>query len=307
MATIKNEFTAYIRDLQDQICNALEKVDRLAKFKEDHWERPGGGGGRSRVLENGNVFEKGGVSTSTVHGKMPNALKKNMNTKGEDFFACGISLVIHPKNPMVPTVHANYRYFEMYNNQGEKMDGWFGGGTDLTPYYLFEEDAQHFHATQKAAADEHGTDLYPEFKEKCDQYFWNHHRAEARGIGGTFFDYLKPNSNRSARDWQNFTQDMGRAFLPGYLPIVEKRKDLPFSKKQRYWQELRRGRYVEFNLVHDRGTLFGLKTQGRTESILMSLPPRVRWDYNPAVKPESPEAKLLQVLKNPKDWLNENK
>ncbi len=304
MSQTKEAFTQFIRDLQDQICRALEDLDGRARFKEDFWERPGGGGGRSRVMEKGQIFEKGGVSTSTVHGKMPEALKKNMNTKGEDFFACGISLVIHPNNPFVPTVHANYRYFEMYNAQGQKIDGWFGGGTDLTPYYLFEEDARHFHQTQKQAADAHGPELYPRFKKKCDEYFWNHHRAEARGIGGTFFDYLKPDEQHSLQDWQNFTQDMGRSFLPGYVPIVERRKDLPYSDQHRYWQELRRGRYVEFNLVHDRGTLFGLKTQGRTESILMSLPPRVRWDYNPQTEAGTEEARLLEVLKNPKSWID---
>ena len=301
--SIKENFTQYIRSLQNEICKALEEVDGQAKFKEDHWQRPGGGGGRSRVLEGGQIFEKGGVSTSTVHGKMPDALKKNMNTEGEDFFACGISLVIHPENPFIPTVHANYRYFEMYNTQGERLDGWFGGGTDLTPYYLFKEDAQHFHKNQKDAADAHGKDLYPRYKKQCDEYFWNHHRGEARGIGGTFFDYLKPTENRSIEDWQAFTQDMGRSFLPGYLPIVEKRKDLAYTDEHRYWQELRRGRYVEFNLVHDRGTLFGLKTNGRTESILMSLPPRVRWDYNVTPEAGTKEAELVEVLKNPQDWV----
>lgn len=301
--TIKERFTNYIHQLQDEICHALEAVDGLAKFKEDHWERPGGGGGRSRVLEKGRVFEKGGVSTSIVHGAMPEALKAKMQAQGEQFFACGISLVLHPLNPFVPTVHANYRYFEMYNAQGQRVDGWFGGGTDLTPYYLFDEDARHFHRTQKEAADAHGTDLYPEYKKQCDNYFWNHHRAEARGIGGTFYDYRKETAERSLEDWMAFNQTMGRSFLPGYLPIVERRQALPYENAHRYWQELRRGRYVEFNLVHDRGTLFGLKTQGRTESILMSLPPRVRWDYNAQPEPGSEEARLVEVLQNPREWV----
>ncbi len=301
---MKETFTNHIHTLQDKICTALEKLDGKTKFKEDHWDRPGGGGGRSRVIANGNVFEKGGVSTSIVHGKMPETLKKNMDTDGENFFACGISLVLHPENPFVPTVHANYRYFEMYDANKKKIDGWFGGGTDLTPYYLFEEDAQHFHQNQKTFADKHGEELYPIYKKQCDKYFWNHHRNEARGIGGTFFDYLKPTEERTAEDWMAFDMDMSESFLPGYLPIVEKRMNTVWEDEHRYWQELRRGRYVEFNLVHDRGTLFGLKTNGRTESILMSLPPRVRWDYNVEPTAGTEEDKLVEVLKKPKNWVD---
>ncbi len=305
MADLKDRFVEFIRSLQDEICLAMENVDGKAKFQEDHWERPGGGGGRSRVLSNGAVFEKAGVSTSIVHGEMPEALKKNMQTEGKNFFACGISLVIHPLNPMAPTTHANFRFFEMYDEAGNRMDAWFGGGSDLTPYYLFEEDAVHFHAEQKKAADPHGKKLYPKFKEACDKYFRNHHRNEGRGIGGTFFDYLKANEEKSLEDWFAFTTDMGRSFLPSYLPIIERCKDLPFTEEQRYWQELRRGRYVEFNLVHDRGTLFGLRTNGRTESILMSLPPRVRWDYNVIPEEGSPEARLVEVLSEPLNWIKE--
>lgn len=303
MAELKDRFVSFIRSLQDEICSALEDIDGQAKFKEDHWERPGGGGGRSRVLSKGKVFEKAGVSTSIVHGEMPESLKKNMNTEGKDFFACGVSLVIHPENPMVPTTHANFRFFEMYDSSGNRLDAWFGGGSDLTPYYLFTEDAAHFHLRQKEAADPHGTELYPRFKEACDTYFRNHHRNEGRGIGGTFFDYLKADEQRSLEDWFQFTCDMGKSFLPSYLPIVLKRKDLAYTQEQRYWQELRRGRYVEFNLVHDRGTLFGLRTNGRTESILMSLPPRVRWDYNVQPEDGSREAELLEVLENPRNWI----
>lgn len=302
-APLKEQFTEYIHQLQDEICAALESIDGKAKFQEDHWKRPGGGGGRSRVLEKGAVFEKGGVSTSIVHGAMPEALQAKMQAEGEQFFACGISLVLHPENPFVPTVHANYRYFEMYNAQGQKIDGWFGGGTDLTPYYLFDEDVRHFHRTQKEAADKHGEDLYPAYKKQCDDYFWNHHRNEARGIGGTFYDYRKKDQERWLEDWLAFNQSMGNTFLTGYLPIVERRKNQPWQEAHRYWQELRRGRYVEFNLVHDRGTLFGLKTQGRTESILMSLPPRVRWDYNVEPAPHSEEARLIDVLQNPREWV----
>ena len=303
MADFKDRFVNFIRDLQDEICLAVEKMDGEAKFHEDQWERPGGGGGRSRVLSNGKVFEKAGVSTSIVHGEMPEGLKKNMNTDGSDFFACGVSLVIHPANPMAPTTHANFRFFEMYDEDGKPIDAWFGGGSDLTPYYLFEEDAVHFHREQKIAADRHGAELYPRFKKACDEYFRNHHRNEGRGIGGTFFDYLKADEQYSLEDWFAFTTDMGKSFLPSFMPIMEKRKDLPYTEEQRYWQELRRGRYVEFNLVHDRGTLFGLRTNGRTESILMSLPPRVRWDYNVQPKAGSPEAELVALLKEPKNWI----
>ncbi len=300
---MKDQFTRFIHELQDEICAAVEKTDGRAKFEEDQWERPGGGGGRTRVIEGGNVFEKGGVNISTVHGKMPDALQKNMNTKGSHFFACGLSLVLHPENPFVPTVHANFRYFEMYDENHEKMDCWFGGGSDLTPYYLFEEDAIHFHQSQKDTADKHGKDLYPKFKKQCDDYFRNHHRNEARGIGGTFYDYLKKTDSRTEEDWMNYNMAMGRSFIPSYIPIVEKRKNHPWNEENRYWQEIRRGRYVEFNLVHDRGTLFGLKTNGRIESILMSLPPRVRWDYNHQAETGTEEAKLLEVLVEPKDWI----
>lgn len=303
MAELKDRFVEFIRNLQDEICLAIESLDGEATFQEDLWERPGGGGGRSRVLSNGKVFEKAGVSTSIVHGEMPEALKKNMGTEGHNFFACGVSLVIHPENPMAPTTHANFRFFEMYDAEGQGLDSWFGGGSDLTPYYLFEEDAQHFHQEQKNAADPHGQELYPRFKEACDNYFRNHHRGEGRGIGGTFFDYLKADEQRSLEDWFAFATDMGKSFLPSYLPIVERRMHLPYNEDQRYWQELRRGRYVEFNLVHDRGTLFGLKTNGRTESILMSLPPRVRWDYNVQPEKGSVEAQLVEVLQEPKNWI----
>jgi coproporphyrinogen III oxidase len=300
---MREQFTAYIHELQDEICAGLEKIDGKAKFEQDKWERPGGGGGRTRVIGNGNIIEKGGVNISTVHGEMPEALKKNMKTDGDSFFACGLSLVIHPENPFVPTTHANFRYFEMYDEKGEIVDNWFGGGSDLTPYYLFEEDAIHFHQTQKEVADKHGENLYPEFKAKCDTYFRNHHRNEGRGIGGTFYDYLRANEEKSSEDWMRFNMDMGRSFLPSYLPIVEKRMNIDWTEENRYWQEIRRGRYVEFNLVHDRGTLFGLKTNGRIESILMSLPPRVRWDYNHLPMEGSAEEKLIKVLQTPKDWI----
>ena len=300
---MKEQFYQYIQNLQDQICTALETCDGLAKFKEDLWERPEGGGGRTRVIENGAVFEKGGVNISAVHGELPEAMQAYFGVKNANFYACGLSLVIHPKSPMVPTVHANWRYFEMYNQQGEIVDQWFGGGQDLTPYYLFEEDAKHFHQVCKTACDRHHPDFYANYKKKCDEYFYNSHRSEARGIGGLFFDYCKANENLSMQDWYHFVTEVGNGFLEAYLPIVENRKGLPYTKAQRNWQEIRRGRYVEFNLVHDKGTLFGLKTNGRIESILMSLPPHVQWVYNHHPEPGSEEEKLLKILKNPVDWV----
>lgn len=300
---MKEQFYQYIQNLQDQICEALEDCDGSAKFKEDLWQRPEGGGGRTRVIENGAIFEKGGVNISAVHGALPEAMQSYFGVKNADFYACGISLVIHPKNPMVPTVHANWRYFEMYNQQGEVVDQWFGGGQDLTPYYLFEEDAKHFHQTCKTACDKHDPQFYIEFKQKCDSYFWNSHRNEARGIGGLFFDYCKATKDFTMQDWCNFVTEVGNSFVEAYIPIVEKRKHLSYTREQRNWQEIRRGRYVEFNLVHDKGTLFGLKTNGRIESILMSLPPHVQWVYDHHPDPGSEEERLLKVLKNPVDWV----
>ena len=312
---MKEQFYAYIQNLQDQIVSGLEAVDGQAKFKEDLWDRPEGGGGRTRVIENGKVFEKGGVNISAVHGKLPEAMQKMFGVGEADFFACGLSLVLHPKNPMVPTVHANWRYFEMYAsaelstsstelNTGPRkvIQQWFGGGQDLTPYYLFEEDAIHFHQTCKTACDKHDLDFYPKYKKQCDAYFWNAHRNEARGLGGLFFDYCKETETMKMEDWFNFVSEVGNSFLQAYVPIVEKRKDLEYSAAQKTWQEIRRGRYVEFNLVHDKGTLFGLKTNGRIESILMSLPPHVQWVYDHHPEAGSEEEKLIQVLENPVDW-----
>ena len=300
---MKNKFYQYIQDLQDTITSGLEAVDGKAKFQEDIWKRPEGGGGRTRVIENGDVFEKGGVNVSGVHGKLPESMQHYFGVEDADFFACGLSLVLHPKNPMVPTVHANWRYFEMYDQEGNIVDQWFGGGQDLTPYYLFEEDAIHFHKTCKTACDIHNKEFYPKYKERCDEYFHNAHRNEGRGIGGLFFDYCKKTDEMSMENWYNFVTEVADSFLQAYVPIAEKRKDLPYTKEQRNWQEIRRGRYVEFNLVHDKGTLFGLKTNGRIESILMSLPPHVQWVYDHQPEADSDEEKLLNVLKNPKDWV----
>jgi len=300
---MKTSFSNYIEQLQDRITNRLEQLDGGATFQEDLWEREEGGGGRTRVIENGNVFEKGGVNISKVHGDLPPSMQAYFGVKDCTFFACGLSLVLHPKNPMVPTVHANWRYFELYDMKGAKIDAWFGGGQDLTPYYLFEEDALHFHTVCKRACDAHEGDFYKTFKEKCDQYFWNAHRNEARGIGGLFFDYCKATDTFSIEQWANFVCEVGDSFLESYVPIVERRKDTAYSKEQREWQEIRRGRYVEFNLVHDKGTLFGLKTNGRIESILMSLPPKVQWNYNHQAKKGSPEEQLVTVLKQPVEWI----
>lgn len=300
---MKQQFYNYIRDLQNQICHALETADGLAKFREDEWHRPEGGGGHTRVIQNGNVFEKGGVNVSAVHGKLPDTMQKLFNVGPADFFACGLSLVIHPKNPMVPTVHANWRYFEMYDENGALIDQWFGGGQDLTPYYLFEEDAGHFHAVCKKACDAHDITAYARYKKACDNYFWNAHRNEARGVGGLFFDYCRATPERSMQRWYEFVTGIGNSFVDAYLPIVEKRKSLGYTAEQRQWQEIRRGRYVEFNLVHDKGTLFGLKTNGRIESILMSLPPHVQWVYDHHPEPGSPEAALVSVLQNPRNWI----
>ncbi|NYJ26511.1 oxygen-dependent coproporphyrinogen oxidase [Allomuricauda sp. ARW1Y1] len=300
---MKDKFYEYIQQLQDTITTKLEELDGVAKFQQDLWEREEGGGGRTRVIENGAVFEKGGVNISKVHGPLPKSMQNYFGVEDVDFFACGLSLVIHPKSPMVPTVHANWRYFEMYNKDGDIVDQWFGGGQDLTPYYLFDEDAVHFHHTCKKACDAHHPEFYPTYKKKCDEYFWNSHRSEARGIGGLFFDYCKTTEETSMEDWYNFVTEVGDSFLEAYAPIVEKRKNLSYNKEQRDWQEIRRGRYVEFNLVHDKGTLFGLKTNGRIESILMSLPPQVQWRYDHHPEKGSEEAKLIEVLKEPKNWV----
>ena len=300
---MKNQFYNYILGLQDEITSKLEEVDGNAKFQEDLWERPEGGGGRTRVLDDGDVFEKAGVNISAIKGSLPESLQKQFKVNEGDFFACGLSIVIHPKNPFIPTIHANWRYFEMYNSKGEIVTSWFGGGQDLTPYYFFKEDVIHFHKNCKKVCDKYSPDFYTEFKESCDNYFWNTHRNESRGVGGLFFDYLKETNDFSIKDRFNFVCEVGDNFLQSYLPIVNARKNTPFSKDNRRWQEIRRGRYVEFNLVHDRGTLFGLKTNGRIESILMSLPPKVQWKYKYIPIKGSKEAELLDILSKPIDWL----
>ncbi|HEX2628904.1 MAG TPA: oxygen-dependent coproporphyrinogen oxidase [Chitinophagaceae bacterium] len=297
----KEIFVQHIRDLQSIICLALEKEDGKAIFKEDEWHRPGGGGGITRIMQDGDVFEKAGVNFSEVYGDITPVMREQLHLQGESFYATGLSLVIHPVNPFVPTVHANFRYFELYKACGEKTDSWFGGGMDLTPYYLLKEEAVHFHQTIKKTCDAFDANLYPEFKKNCDRYFVNRHRNnEARGIGGIFFDQLKENG---LFDCGAFVQSCSEAFIPAYLPIVQRHRSDHYTDQHKYWQEIRRGRYVEFNLLHDRGTLFGLKTNGRTESILMSLPPRARFVYDHQPSPGSEEEKLIAVCRHPIDWV----
>ena len=313
----------FLQQLQDNICRGLEQLDGKAKFQEDNWQREAGGGGRSRVIKNGNVFEQGGVNFSEVWGKSlpPAILVQHPEAAGQEFYATGTSMVLHPRNPYVPTVHLNYRYFEAGNVW------WFGGGVDLTPYYPFKEDAVHFHQTIKQACDKHHPEYYPAFKLWCDEYFYLKHRQEARGIGGIFFDYqngksqLYQGSNcegsaaaysnkigKVDRSWEeifSFIKSCGNSFLPAYSPIVSRRKDLEYGDRERNFQLYRRGRYVEFNLVYDRGTIFGLQTNGRTESILMSLPPLVRYEYGYIPEPGTPEAELTEVFLKPQDWVED--
>ncbi len=293
---MREKARACVETLQDEICAALEAIDGQGTFQEELWTRPGGGGGRTRILAEGGVFEKAGVNTAAVHGPVPTALEGELLGDGPDFYATGVSLVLHPRNPHVPTVHANYRYIE----RGDAA--WFGGGADLTPYVLYEDDARHFHRTLKEPCDAYDPAFYPKFKAWCDRYFRNHHRGEARGVGGIFFDTVRADENHSMEELFGWWRTSGKAFIPAYMPIVERRKDTGFDDRLRQWQLQRRGRYVEFNLIHDRGTAFGLKTDGRIESIFMSLPPLVRWDYSVQAEPGSPESRLIDVLVNPREW-----
>ncbi len=319
----RTQVSQFMKSLQDEICQGLEQLDGSGKFKEDAWARSEGGGGRTRVMREGDVFEQGGVNFSEVWGESLPALilTKHPEAAGHDFYATGTSMVLHPRNPYLPTVHLNYRYFEA------GPIWWFGGGIDLTPYYPFAEDATHFHNTVKAACDKHHSSYYPAFKLWCDEYFYLPHRQETRGVGGIFFDYQNGRgalyrdqnvkgkaaaySNEVGkpedRSWDSmfaFVQECGKAFLPAYVPIIEKRRSTPYGDHERNFQLYRRGRYVEFNLVYDRGTTFGLQTNGRTESILMSLPPLVRWEYCFEPEPNSPEAELYSKFLKPQDWAN---
>jgi coproporphyrinogen III oxidase len=291
----------YLLQLQDTICNGLESADGSARFEEDYWERETGGSGRTRVIA-GDVLQKGGVAFSHVFGdSMPaSATAERPELAGSPFQAMGVSLVMHPHNPYVPTVHANMRFF-IAGEEGQKNIWWFGGGFDMTPYYGFEEDCIHWHQVAKNACDDFGEDVYSRYKKWCDDYFFLPHRKEPRGIGGLFFDDLN--------EWEfeksfAFMQAVGNSFLEAYLPLIEKRKDTPYGDREKWFQEYRRGRYAEFNLVYDRGTVFGLRSGiGRTESILMSLPPQVRWEYDWAPEEGTEEAKLYSDFLTPKDWL----
>jgi coproporphyrinogen III oxidase len=287
----------FFHELQTDICAGLTGLDGGRDFGADAWERPGGGGGLSRVLEGGTVFEKAGVNWSNVDGELPAEIADHMPGSGRRFRASGVSLVLHPRSPMVPTTHANFRCI----TKGDMV--WFGGGADLTPYYLFREDAVHFHATLAAACDRHRpVGDYDRFKTWCDEYFFLPHRGETRGVGGVFFDYLGTKGEPIEQVFA-FVQDIGRAFVGAYAPIVERRVGDGYGEAERLWQLRRRGRYVEFNLIYDRGTLFGLKTSGRIESILMSLPPLARWDYDVRPEPGSREAELVACLR-PTNWLD---
>ncbi len=295
-----NAVKSYLLGLQDSICEALAAEDGQA-FAEDSWERPGGGGGRSRVLEEGNVIEKGGVNFSHVFGDglPPSATAARPELAGRSFQAMGVSLVIHPRNPYIPTSHANVRFF-IAEKPGEEPVWWFGGGFDLTPYYGFEEDVVHWHQTSKQACEPFGDDIYPKYKKWCDEYFYLKHRDEPRGVGGLFFDDL----NEWGFDKSfAFMQSVGNHYIPAYLPIMQKRREHPYAERERDFQCYRRGRYVEFNLVFDRGTIFGLQTGGRTESILMSLPPLVKWRYDWSPEAGTEEAKLYSDFLRPRDWI----
>ena len=293
----------FMQALQDRICDGLEQADGQARFEEECWDKPSGGGGRSRVMTDGAVFEKGGVNFSHVQGgNMPaSATAHRPELAGRSYQAVGVSLVMHPNNPFVPTSHANVRFF-IAEKPGEEPIWWFGGGFDLTPCYGFEQDCRDWHATSKAICEPFGADIYPKYKDWCDRYFYLKHRNEPRGVGGLFFDDL--NEPDFARCFE-FVKAVGDGYLQAYLPLVQRRQDTPYTEAHKRFQRYRRGRYVEFNLVFDRGTLFGLQSGGRTESILMSMPPEVRWEYGYQPDPGSEEARLTEYYLQPRDWLAE--
>jgi coproporphyrinogen III oxidase len=296
----KEDIQSYFESLQDSICKSLEKADGKAKFHEDLWQRPEGGGGRSRVMADGKIIEKGGVMFSAVWGDLHEKMLQSMGlTEKVQFFATGVSIVQHPVSPKVPIIHMNIRYFEMSNGVF-----WFGGGIDLTPHYVVDEDAKWFHQQLKNACNKHDMDYYPKFKDWADNYFFNTHRNETRGIGGIFFDYLKPKETGKTKEQLfDFVKEIGESFAPIYTKLMAKNKNIEFSENEKEFQLLRRGRYVEFNLVHDRGTKFGLETNGRTESILMSMPPMARWIYDYKTEPNSEEERTLSLLKKGIEWV----
>ncbi|WP_294186401.1 oxygen-dependent coproporphyrinogen oxidase [uncultured Sphingobacterium sp.] len=297
---IKKEAIALAyKEIQDEICRALEKLDGSASFEEELWEREGGGGGRTRIIQNGRILEKGGVNFSAVYGKLPETLKKSFGLDKDDFFATGVSIVIHPNNPLVPIIHMNIRYFEL-NDQIR----WFGGGIDLTPHYVDETDARYFHQQLKAVCDKHDSTFYGKFKKWADDYFYIRHRQETRGVGGVFYDKLNSeNTGLSMDEIFAFSCDLGRTFAPTYTTLVERSRHKTFTEQQKNWQLIRRGRYVEFNLVWDSGTKFGLETNGRIESILMSLPAQANWAYDYHPEAGSEEAKTLSLLRKGINWI----
>ncbi len=289
----------FVEGLQREICAALQEREPEARFRRDRWTRAEGGGGLTAVMEGGALFEKAGVNTSAVHGPLPERMARALKVEAAPFFATGLSLVLHPRSPHVPTVHANVRCFALGEDLRDPDDQWFGGGADLTPIYPRLDDVQHFHRVWKAVCDRHAPVAdYAQFKKQCDEYFFLPHRDEARGVGGIFYDYLRGDPEAAFA----FTQDAGRAFLEAYLPIADRRREAAYGERERRFQQVRRGRYVEFNLLYDRGTKFGIETGGRIESILMSLPPRVQWRYDFAPAPGTPEAEALRYF-TPRDWL----
>jgi len=306
MSINREEIAQWFRGLQLSICEQLEQADGRGRFMQDEWERPGGGGGRSMVIEQGGVIEKGGVNFSAVYGKTPEATSKMLQLASADthFFATGVSIVLHPHSPRVPIIHMNVRYFEIVpEGASEATTWWFGGGIDLTPHYVNDDDARFFHHEMKRVCDKHHVGYYPKFKLWADDYFFIKHRNETRGIGGIFFDYLKAENGFTKQSRFDFVKDVGSAFAPTYVQLINKNRSLPFGEREKQWQYLRRGRYVEFNLVWDRGTKFGLETDGRTESILMSLPPQANWKYNHQPEIGSEEARTLSLLKKGIDWV----
>jgi len=301
---MKSEASTLFKNIQSQICKKIEELDGKSKFATDEWNRTDlkgneGGGGRTRIIRDGNVFEQGGVNFSEVYGTLPAEMSlKLLGVKEEkDFFATGVSLVIHPYSPKIPTVHANFRYLEVENN------AWFGGGADLTPFVLDREDAKHFHLVLKGACDKHDLGFYPKFKKECDNYFYIKHRNETRGIGGVFYDYLGKDEPSELLRYFNFSETIGESFLPAYVPIVEKHTNETWTEREKDFQLYRRGRYVEFNLVYDRGTHFGLLTGGRTESILMSIPPLAKWQYESDLHTSEAELELQEIFRNPVEWI----
>ncbi|MGB1206421.1 MAG: oxygen-dependent coproporphyrinogen oxidase [Chitinophagales bacterium] len=294
----KQEISTYFQQLQDEICLGLEALDGKSYFKQDLWKHAKGGGGRTRIIQNGNIFEKGGVNFSAVSGRLAEPMWKALHlTDSEEFFATGVSIVLHPESPLLPIMHMNVRYFEMANGQF-----WFGGGIDLTPHYVNEEDAHFFHTHLKNTCDKHHETYYPEFKKWADNYFFIPHRNETRGIGGIFFDRLSETDTHTKAERFAFVKSVGESFVDIYTYFVEKYAQKNYTEEQKTWQLVRRGRYVEFNLVYDRGTKFGLQTNGRIESILMSLPPHANWEYCFDAKENSEEAKTLTLLKKGIAW-----